>query len=257
MYGEMDINVYQVLSTQQKDGTETPQAGFIIVVFCAANLRSCGRAHSSSRGNVSVVFISGVKFSCTSNLREGYLPVCVWRGGEMETLSRLPFSSQLQSSNHPQLFGLWAPSPTSLPTLARMGRIKTSQPKSVILWIWGTQMFPEGAVWPLPTFWELFRWGRPLKWAGPERYKDIISIMQMSGNVPSLGMGWAAVLARSPCSHLLRSAGTRRSLKCFNTVPAAFPSISVLWVAQKKKCPRGPRLSGRTPSWPPALGRAF
>lgn len=195
MYGEMDINVYQVLSTQQKDGAETPQAGFIIVVFCAANLRSCGRAHSSSRGNVSVVFISGVKFSCTSNLREGYLPVCVWRGGEMETLSRLPFSSQLQSSNHPQLFGLWAPSPTSLPTLARMGRIKTSQPKSVILWIWGTQMFPEGAVWPLPTFWELFRWGRPLKWAGPERYKDIISIMQMSGNVPSLGMGWAAVLS--------------------------------------------------------------
>lgn len=40
-----DINVYQVLSTQQKDCTETPQAGFIIVVFCAVNLQPCGRTH--------------------------------------------------------------------------------------------------------------------------------------------------------------------------------------------------------------------
>lgn len=135
MYGEVDINVYQVLSTQQKDGTETPQAGFLIVVFCAANLHSCGCTHSSSQGNVLVVFSSGVKFSCTSNLREGYLPVCMWRGGEIETLSRLPFSSQLQSSHHLQLFGLWAPSPTTFPTLTTMARIKTSQPKSVILWI--------------------------------------------------------------------------------------------------------------------------
>lgn len=52
-------------------------------------------------------------------------------------------------------------------------------------------------MWPL-LFWELFRWDRPLKWAGPERYKDIISIMQMSGNVPSLGMRRAAVLSSLP-----------------------------------------------------------
>lgn len=109
--------------------------GFLIVVFCAANLHPCGCTHSSSQGNVLVVFSSGVKFSCTSNLREGYLPVCMWRGGEIETLSRLPFSSQLQSSHHLQLFGLWAPSPTTFPTLTTLARIKTSQPKSVILWI--------------------------------------------------------------------------------------------------------------------------
>lgn len=41
--------------------------------------------------------------------------------------------------------------------------------------------------------------------------------------------------ARSPCSHPLRSAGTLRALNCFNTVPDAFPSISVLWIAHKKK----------------------
>lgn len=45
MYGEVDINVYQVLSTQQKDCTETPQAGCIIVVFCASNLQPCLPTH--------------------------------------------------------------------------------------------------------------------------------------------------------------------------------------------------------------------
>lgn len=157
----------------------------------------------------------------------------------METLSRLPFSSQLQSSHHPQLFGLWAPSPTSLPTLARMGRNKTSQPKSVILWIWGTQMFPEGAVWHLPTFWELFRWDRPLKWAGPERHKDIISIMQMSGNVPSLGMGRVAVLSSLSLFPPPQVRRHPRSLKCFNTVPSRLPFHICPLDCPEEKNPRG------------------
>lgn len=57
--------------TTQGDCTETPQEGFIIVVFYAANLRSCGRTHIPAPRELSVVFSSGVKF-CTSNLREGY-----------------------------------------------------------------------------------------------------------------------------------------------------------------------------------------
>lgn len=84
--------------------------------LCCESAALWTHTHSSSQGNVSVVFSSGGKFSCTSNLRKGYLPVCVWRGGGIETLSRLPLSSQLQSS--PQLFGLWVPSPIPLPTLA-------------------------------------------------------------------------------------------------------------------------------------------
>lgn len=54
--------------------------------------------HPSSQGNVSVVLGSGGKLSSTTHPREGYLPVCVSRGGEAETLCRLPPSSQLPSS---------------------------------------------------------------------------------------------------------------------------------------------------------------
>lgn len=54
---------------------------------------------------------------------------------------------------------------------------------------------PRGSSVASSNLWELFRWDRPLKWAGPERYKDIISIMQMSGNVPDLPVGRAAVLS--------------------------------------------------------------
>lgn len=63
--------------------------------------------------------------------------MCVEGRGGIETLSRLPLSSQLQSAPPPQLFGLWAPSPTPLVTLAGVWQIETYRPNSVILWVWG------------------------------------------------------------------------------------------------------------------------
>lgn len=108
-----------------------------------------------------------------------------------------------------------------------------------------------------PDLWELFRWDRPLKWTGPERYKDFISIMQMSGKVPALGVLRAAALSLLSLLPPPRSAGTLRALKCFYVVPAAFYSTPVLWIAPRH-IPEGPKTFGqpRSPG-PTALGRAF
>lgn len=111
------------------------------------------------------------------------------------------------------------------------------------------------------NLWELLRWDLVLKWASPEWYKDLISIMQM--NVWSPIWGWGdeeggvaqlALSVSSPQAHQ-----HPESPEVFQpSVPASFPPLPVLWIAHgNKKSPRGPRHLGHAPSGPPALSWAF
>lgn len=92
-----------------------------------------------------------------------------------------------------------------------------------------------------PNLWELFRWDRPLKWTGSERYKDFISIMQISDKVLALGVLRAAALSSLSLFPPPWSAGTLRALKCSYILPAAFYSTPVLWIAPPAHFPEGPK----------------
>lgn len=96
-----------------------------------------------------------------------------------------------------------------------------------------------------PNLWELLRWDLALKWASPEWYKDLISIMQM--DVWSLIWRWGdeegggaqlALSVSSPQAHQ-----HPKSPEVFQlSVPASFPSPPVLWIAhRKKKIPEAPK----------------
>lgn len=94
------------------------------------------------------------------------------------------------------------------------------------------------------NLWELFRWDRPLKWAGPERYKDIISIMQMSGNVPDLPVGRAAVLSSLSLFPPPQVCRHPKSPEVFQHCTRRLPFYSCPLDCPQEKIPEGPKTFG-------------